>query len=57
MKEKFEWEMPKGVASWKQSVKVRVEGSTATKTVTRNLVMKDGTNQTLTTEVKKTFTF
>ena len=57
MKEKFEWDMPKGVASWKQSVKVRVEGSTATKTVTRNLVMKDGTNQTLTTEVKKTFTF
>ncbi len=43
MKEKVEFDMPSGVKSWKQTVKVRVEGCTATKSVTRTLTMKDGT--------------
>ena len=48
IKEKADVQMPSGVKSWKQNVKVRLEGSRAIKTVTRTCVMKDGSEQVIT---------
>jgi hypothetical protein len=57
LKEPVEIEMPPDVRSWKQNTKVNVQGTKATKTVTRTCKMKDGSEKVLTKTVAKDFTF
>lgn len=50
LKEDVEFDMPEGVRSWKQKSRINFKGKTATKITTRNIKMKDGTEDVLTKE-------
>ena len=57
MREQIEMEVPADVRSWKQNVKVHVQGSLANKTVTRTCILKDGSEKVLTKTISKEFTY
>jgi hypothetical protein len=57
LKEPVELEMPPDVRSWKQNTKVNVQGTKATKTVTRTCKLKDGSEKVITKTLTKEFSF
>ena len=57
LKESIELDMPADVRSWKQNTKVNVQGTKATKTITRTCKMKDGSDKVITKTVSREFQF
>ncbi len=57
LKETVELQMPPDVRSWKQNTKVNVQGTKATKTITRTCKMKDGSDKVITQTVTREFTY
>lgn len=57
LKEAIELDMPADVRSWKQNTKVNVQGTKATKTITRTCKMKDGSDKVITKTVTREFQF
>jgi hypothetical protein len=57
LKETVEIEMPADVRSWKQNTKVNVQGTKATKTITRTCKLKDGSEKVVTKALTREFTY
>ncbi len=57
LKEQVEIEMPPDVRSWKQNTKVNVQGTKATKTITRTCKLKDGSEKVITKTLTREFTY
>lgn len=49
--------MTTDVRSWKQNTKVNVQGTKATKTITRTCKMKDGSDKVFTKTVTREFAY
>jgi hypothetical protein len=49
--------MPPDVRSWKQNTKVNVQGTKATKTITRTCKLKDGSEKVITKTLTREFTY
>lgn len=57
LKEQVEIEMPPDVRSWKQNTKVNVQGTKATKTITRTCKLKDGSEKVITKTLTREFQY
>ena len=57
LKEQTEIEMPPDVRSWKQNTKVNVQGTKATKTITRTCKLKDGSEKVIAKTLTREFSY